>query len=112
MRIPAVGLQGDELTELTKDQARREAIRRWRALPTEDRQTHMQASVFAAGLVEELDFRTMTNRRKLIEAWLIEDLDPAVRERPLAQAINDRLAISPETQPETEGGGRNGTDQS
>lgn len=100
------------MTELSKDEAHREAIRRWRALPAEDRQTHVQASVFAAALAEELDFRTMTNRRRLIEAWLIEDLDPAVRRRPLAQAINDRLAISPETHPETKGGGRNGTDQS
>ena len=99
------------MTELSKDEARREAIRRWRALPAEERQTTVQAGVFAAGLAEELDFRTMTNRRKLIEAWLVEDLDPAVRDRPLARAINDRLAITPETQPETKGGGRDGTDK-
>lgn len=107
-----MGLHGDELTELTKDEARREAIRRWRDLPPEERQTHMQASVFAAGLVEELAFRTMTNRRKLIEAWLIEDMEPSVRDRPHHRTINDALAISPETGEETEGGGRNGTDQS
>jgi hypothetical protein len=100
------------LTELTKDEARREAIRRWRALPIQERQTHVQAGVFAAGLVEDLDFRTMTNRRKLIEAWLIEDMEPSVRDRPRPRPINDALAISPETAGETEGGGRNGTDQS
>jgi hypothetical protein len=107
-----LGLRGDELTELTKDEARREAIRRWRALPDQERQTHVQASVFAAGLVEDLNFRTMTNRRKLIEAWLIEDMDPAVRDRPLARAINDALAISTDAGGETEGGGRDGADQS
>lgn len=35
----------------------------------------MDAQVLAAGLAEELDFRTMANKRKIIEAWLVRDLD-------------------------------------
>ena len=60
---------------LTKDEAFHEAIRRWHDLPEEERQTHMHAKVFAAGLAEELDFRTMGNERKVIEAWLLRDLE-------------------------------------
>ena len=60
---------------MTKDEAFREAIRQWHDLPAEERQTHLHAQVLAAGLAEELDFRTMANKRKIIEAWLIRDLE-------------------------------------
>jgi hypothetical protein len=60
---------------LTKDEAKQEALRRWRALPEDQRQTHDQAQVFAASLADELDFRTMGNERKVIGAWLVRDLD-------------------------------------
>jgi hypothetical protein len=59
---------------LTKDEAFREALRRWHDLPEEERQTITQAQVFAAGLADLLDFRTMGNERKVIEAWLVRDL--------------------------------------
>jgi len=62
------------LTELSKDDAREETLRRWRALPAEDRQTTEQAQYFAAALAGELDFRTMANKRKLIESWLTNEL--------------------------------------
>ena len=60
---------------MTKDEAFQEALRRWHKLPEEDRQTISQAQVFAAGLADELDFRTMGNERKVIEAWLVRDLE-------------------------------------
>lgn len=60
---------------MTKDEARLEALRRWRALPEDDRRTVDQAQVFAAGLAEELDFRTMGNERKVIAAWLVRDIE-------------------------------------
>lgn len=60
---------------MTKDEAFREAIRQWHDLPAEERQTFLHAQVLAAGLAEELDFRTMANKRKIIEAWLIRDLE-------------------------------------
>lgn len=71
--FPASGLRSRGF--LTKDEAFNEALRRWHQLPPEERQTHMDAQVLAAGLAEELDFRTMANKRKIIEAWLIRDLD-------------------------------------
>lgn len=58
------------MTELTKDEAREETLRRWRALPAAERETEDQMQVFAAALAEELDFRTMANSRKLIVSWL------------------------------------------
>ena len=40
-----------------------------------ERQTHVQAQVFAASLADTLDFRTMGNERKVIEAWLVHDIE-------------------------------------
>ena len=60
---------------LTKDEAFNEALRRWHELPEQERQTSTPAQVFAAGLAEQLDFRTMGNERKVIEAWLVRDLE-------------------------------------
>jgi hypothetical protein len=62
---------------LTKDEAFHEALRRWHQLPDEERQTITQAQVFAASLADSLDFRTMGNERKVIEAWLVRDLERA-----------------------------------
>lgn len=62
---------------MTKDEAFHEALRRWHQLPEDERQTITQAQVFAAGLADELDFRTMGNERKVIEAWLVRDLEQA-----------------------------------
>jgi len=59
---------------VTKDEAYEEALRRWRELPETDRQEFGQAQVFAAGLADELDFRTMGNERKVIAAWLVRDI--------------------------------------
>ena len=60
---------------MTKDEAHKKAIQRWRELPLMERQTHSQAQVFAASLADELDFRTMGNERKVIEAWLVRDIE-------------------------------------
>ena len=62
---------------MTKDEAFHEAIRRWHQLPEDERQTYMHAQVLAAGLAEELEFRTMANKRKIIEAWLVRDIEQA-----------------------------------
>ena len=62
---------------MTKDEAFHEAIRRWHNLPPDERETYMHAQVLAAGLAEELEFRTMANKRKIIEAWLVRDIEQA-----------------------------------
>ena len=61
--------------ELTKDEARKEVVRRWRALPVMQRQTHQQADAFATSLVGAIGFRTMGDPQKLIMAWLVRDLE-------------------------------------
>jgi hypothetical protein len=62
------------LTELSKDDAREESLRRWRDLPPEDRETSEQAQVFAAALADDLDFRTMGNSRRVIFGWLTREM--------------------------------------
>ncbi len=59
--------------------ARAEAARRWRALPPEQRQTYDDAATFAETLTRDLYFSTITDRIKLIRAWLILELDADFR---------------------------------
>lgn len=65
--------------ELSKPDAEREVLRRWYLLPAQERQTYEQAEAYARRLDLELEFRTMTSKRKLIAAWLIRDVDRASR---------------------------------
>ena len=60
---------------MTKDEARKEVVRRWRALPIMQRQNHHQAEAFATSLTGTLDFRTMGDPQKLILAWIVRDLE-------------------------------------
>lgn len=62
------------MTELTKDEAREETLRRWRALPAEERRDFKDAEVLSFALAEQLDFRTMGNSRKIILSWLTHEL--------------------------------------
>ena len=55
--------------------ARTEAARRWRALSPERRETYADAAIFAQQLTYDLYFSTITDRLKLITAWLILELD-------------------------------------
>jgi len=59
--------------------ARTEAARRWRALPSERRETYADAAIFAQQLTYDLYFSTITDRLKLITAWLILELDADFR---------------------------------
>ncbi len=59
---------------MTKDEAEREAIRRFRMLPPHERQQYEDAEAYSRRLEMELDFPTVTNRQKLIAAWLIREM--------------------------------------
>ena len=59
---------------MTKAEAERETLIRWRALPLKDRQTYKQATVFAAKLANELNFVTLGTKERIIVAWLARDL--------------------------------------
>lgn len=61
---------------MTKDEAEREAIRRWRELPPAGRKTLDHALDFAKVLLPELEFHTLGNRHRIIEAWLVRELKP------------------------------------
>lgn len=59
---------------MTKIEAEREAIRRWRELPRHERKTNEQAAAFAATLVEDLPFETSADRYTFLKGWLQKDL--------------------------------------
>jgi hypothetical protein len=59
---------------MTKSEAERECIRRWRDLPRAERATLDQAAVFAASLMAEMDFPTSGDRGHFIRGWLQRDL--------------------------------------
>lgn len=60
---------------MTKDEARREVVRRWRALTPAERQSHQQLVAFATALDQELSFATLGDSRRVIEAWLVRDME-------------------------------------
>lgn len=74
------------------DSARTEAARRWRALPAERRGTYADAEAFANELTYDLYFSTITDRLKLIKAWLILELDQDFR-RAEARARFERQEV-------------------
>jgi hypothetical protein len=66
---------------LTKEEARREALRRWHALPPDRRRTFEDAAAFAASPGGRIEFQTVADPQKIVTAWLIRDL--AAEEQPL-----------------------------
>lgn len=60
--------------EMTKQEAEDEVVRRWYALPESERDSYEQAEAFALHLDAEMDFYTVTERRRLIAAWLIREV--------------------------------------
>lgn len=60
---------------MTKQDAEREVIRRWYMLPAQDRETQDDAVAYSHRLDQELDFETMSNKQKLIAAWLIREME-------------------------------------
>lgn len=59
---------------VTKDEARREVLKRWRALPTGERKTFAQATAFALAIDPTIEFETMGSKPRMIAAWLQRDL--------------------------------------
>ena len=59
---------------MTKQEGEQEAIRRWHLLPEHLRDSYEAAEAYAVRLDLELDFPTVTSRRRLIAAWLIREL--------------------------------------
>jgi hypothetical protein len=61
--------------KLTKQDAEREAIRRWYQLREHERQTQDDATNYSHRLAAELDFDSVTTKQKLIAAWLIREME-------------------------------------
>lgn len=60
--------------QFNREAAEREAIRRWSMLPAHSRRTCEDAEAYAARLVVDLEFYTVTSRQRLIAAWLIREI--------------------------------------
>jgi hypothetical protein len=58
---------------MTKEEAEREAIRRWHELPLSNQTTDV-AMEFAKVLFAALEFETLGDRQKIIAAWLVRDV--------------------------------------
>ena len=69
--------------QMLKADAEREAIRRWYLLPEHERQTCEHCEAYAARLVHDLEFYTVTSRQRLIGAWLMREM---FRAKELAKA--------------------------
>jgi hypothetical protein len=59
---------------MDKADARKEAIRLWRALPPNEHRHHKQATAFARIIAPMLDFETLGDHDRIIEGWLQRDL--------------------------------------
>jgi hypothetical protein len=55
---------------MNQEDAKREIIREWRALPKEQRQTEKQAALFAMQIKDKYKFRCAGDRYQTINAWL------------------------------------------
>ena len=60
---------------MTKDEAKKEAIHRWRSLPVMSRRTHQQAEAFVRELARTISFHTMGSCERVMFAWLVRDIE-------------------------------------
>ena len=60
---------------VTKDEAKKEVIHRWRSLPVMKRRTHQQAEAFVVELARTISFHTMGSCERVMFAWLVEDIE-------------------------------------
>ena len=74
------------MSQMTKQEAEQEAIRRWYLLPEHLRDSFEHAEAYATRLDHELDFYTVTSRQRLIAAWLIREITNVRRREREARA--------------------------
>ncbi|MEO9227677.1 MAG: hypothetical protein ABI216_01820 [Devosia sp.] len=60
---------------MTKDEAKKQVIHRWRSLPVMERRTHKQANSFVPELGRTISFHTMGSCERVMLAWLVNDLE-------------------------------------
>lgn len=73
--------------KFSREDAEREAVRRWSMLPAHSRQTCEDAEAYAAHLLVDLEFYSVTGRQRLIGAWLIRELFRTQAEERLLAAL-------------------------
>ena len=84
---------------MEKDDARKEAIRLWRALPAQQHRNHKQATAFAKTIAPLLPFDTLGDHDKIVEGWLQQDL---IASDEAARRFSQKLATAPSKNPKRE----------
>jgi hypothetical protein len=76
LRLPfsTGGHGGVRKLSMTKEEAQREAVRRWRELPVTNQQLE-NVPEFARLLLPALTFDTLGDRERIIAAWLVRDIE-------------------------------------
>jgi hypothetical protein len=59
---------------MTKEEAERETLRAWRALPVQKRQSHDDATEFAKVIAPRVPFESLGSHDRIVEAWLHRDV--------------------------------------
>ena len=60
-----------------QEEARREIVREWSALPVSERRTKDQAAPFAMAIKDKYPFRSSADRYQVIKGWLQNRLAPS-----------------------------------
>jgi hypothetical protein len=81
---------------LEKAAAEKEAIRLWRARPVQERLSYRQAVAFAKMIAPQLEFRTLGNRDRIIEGWLVRDI---LRTQKAVKVFDEKLGVAPRNPP-------------
>lgn len=60
---------------MDKREAHAKILSLWRERPPAERRTYKHAIDFAATVASEVEFETLGNKLKIIEGWLVKDVD-------------------------------------
>ena len=63
---------------MTKEEAHKAALGRWREIPLENQMIE-NAAAFAKLIAPSLPFETLADREKVITAWLVRDVEERTR---------------------------------
>lgn len=73
---------------MLKEDAKAAALKAWRALPAERRQSEQDAAMFAMRIKDDYRFRCSGDRYQVVKGWLITDLDRWPRDVPVMGQVS------------------------
>jgi hypothetical protein len=76
---------------MTKEEAERETLKAWRALPVQKRQNLDDATEFAKLIAPGVPFDTLGSHDRIVEAWLHRDVQKFGRQ---ADGLRDAKSVN------------------